>query len=327
MAAEYYACTFLEFKDMGLGEAADQVLKEGLRAYPGDGELLTLAKDRGIVEDKREGGPESPEGGLGQLLAAMMKSQEPSVKVRPELGTKHGLDFEGADFKDPELQGSDFWEKLKTRDLRSILLEHGGLIRVSDFLPQHKAHEAKETLHALQKSYWVESSSSAYEGELVESATHSFFRYDGDQLDNIVEHIRSMAPDDFPSFQAAMYQNGGNLCAHDDSNYFIVDKADRNQNQKFPAGSLLFRKIAVIYYLSKDWKTDYGGALVDMHEDKQYFPRFNSMVAFLVPRLHQVQELAPGSPPRFSLFGWFSDEKPYPTSEELARMPCFSTLA
>ena len=332
MAAEYYARAFLDFKDLGLDEAANQVLKEGLMACPTDSELLALAKSSGMpLHDsftKSTNVQESSD--LGQLLAAMMKSQAPSAKVAAnEAVQSSGIDcIDYKQCKDPEMQGSEFWKQLQSQDLRSILLQHGGLIRVSDFLPSHQAEKALSTLKALHKGKWVESNTSAYkEGEFVESAKHSFFRYDGDDLQGVVQEIRSMAAQYFPSFQAAMYENGGNLAAHDDSNYFVVDRTDKNQNERFPAGTLLFRKIAVIYYLTKDWQEDFGGSLMDMHGDgQQYFPRFNSMIAFLVPRVHQVQELAPGAPPRFSLFGWFSDEKPYPTAEELSQMPCFSTL-
>ena len=34
-------------------------------------------------------------------------------------------------------------------------------------------------------------------------------------------------------------------------------------------------------------------------------PRFNTLVAFRVPRWHAVTPLAPGAPRRLSLFGWF----------------------
>eukprot|EP00438_Fugacium_kawagutii_P006113 Skav220121 [mRNA] locus=scaffold731:63365:63571:- [translate_table: standard] len=66
---------------------------------------------------------------------------------------------------------------------------------------------------------------------------------------------------------------------------------------------------------------------MDLHDGTSHLvPRFNSMVAFLVPRLHQVQELAAGAPPRFSVFGWFSDDRPYPPPAELVKMPWLSTL-
>ena len=308
---------------MGLEAAADEVLKEGLAAYPTHGDLLSLAKMRGIACERQAAVPSG--GGIEGLLAGMMKSQQPSVKVSGLVSDT--LDLQGYQCKESEMSSVDFWQQLERVDLRSILLEHGGLIRVSDFLPEEEAEEALKRLKALEESVWAESSSNAYkEGDSAQGARHNFFRYDGDQLENVIGKLRAMAPDDFPSFQAAMYRKGGNLAAHDDSNYFVVEKADKNQTERFPAGSLLFRKVAVIYYLTKDWQEDFGGALMDLHQDRFFYPRFNSMVAFLVPRLHQVQELMPGSPSRFSIFGWFSDEKQYPSAEELAKMPCFSTL-
>ena len=346
LMADYYATAFRDFKDLGLDDAANQVLKEGLTAYPMDDVLLSLAKSRGISQGDEVNGKQhnsgyvSESGDLGQLLFGMMQSQAPSIKVR-NVPEPERIDLEvpnASNSRDLEMEGTVFWQELQKKDLTSILLEHGGLIRVSNLLPEPVALNALETLQNLPNSDWSESNSSAYqdEGEFGDkSAKHKFSRYDGDRLDEIIGRIRSMSPNLFPSFQAAKYESGGNLSAHDDSNYFVVAKTDKNQSQSYPSGSLLFRKIAVIYYLTKDWKKDNGGSLMDLHHAKDgltasasaLVPRFNSMVAFLVPRLHQVEELAAGAPPRFSVFGWFSDDRPYPPANELRRMPWLSTLA
>merc|ERR1712203_281093 len=82
----------------------------------------------------------------------------------------------------------------------------------------------------------------------------------------------------------------------------------------WPAGKVMHRKIAVISYFARDWRREYGGCFRDLHVQEQpevIVPTFNSLVAFLVPRVHEVEELAADCPPRLSVFGWFSDDQPY----------------
>lgn len=63
----------------------------------------------------------------------------------------------------------------------------------------------------------------------------------------------------------------------------------------------------MIYYLTNEWKEEDGGMLIDLCTGKRYLPEFNSLVAFLVPRFHQVSQVKRrlGRDPRFSVFGWF----------------------
>jgi len=45
--------------------------------------------------------------------------------------------------------------------------------------------------------------------------------------------------------------------------------------------------------------------LIDIDADsKKYVPEFNSLIAFTVPRWHQV-EVMQTDRPRYSIFGWF----------------------
>lgn len=49
--------------------------------------------------------------------------------------------------------------------------------------------------------------------------------------------------------------------------------------------------VALILYLTKDWKEQYGGLLVDDEAPegpKPYVPLFNSAVVFRIPRWHTV---------------------------------------
>jgi Rps23 Pro-64 3,4-dihydroxylase Tpa1-like proline 4-hydroxylase len=64
------------------------------------------------------------------------------------------------------------------------------------------------------------------------------------------------------------------------------------------------REIAIIYYLTKDWKSEFGGTLVDIPTGHEYVPEFNSLIAFSIPRFHEVKAVTCDRP-RYSLFGWF----------------------
>ena len=56
--------------------------------------------------------------------------------------------------------------------------------------------------------------------------------------------------------------------------------------------------------MTRDWRADMGGTLVDLEDGaRQYVPQWNSVVAFRVPRYHQVTALATDRP-RYSVFGW-----------------------
>lgn len=326
MAAEYYASSYREFKEMGMDELAVSVLKEGLQAHPLDEGLAELCRENGLGDEVRLPAKAPTEQiTLEQLLTGSITTMKPQMQRPAEED-----EIAPTEFKDPEMNGDEFWSALRSQKLKALLLERGGLIRVSDFLPKELAEKTFATMQSLQPGEWSESNSSLYDdkGQYGDkSASHWFYRYDGDKLDDTVREIQSIGSGFFPSFQAAKYETSGNLSAHDDSNYFRVPPTDPNRSKEYPAGQLLFRKIAVIYYLTKDWRQDYGGALLDLHgETKQLLPRFNSLVAFLVPRVHQVEELAAGCPPRFSIFGWFSDTAPYPNEQGLAKRPWLSTM-
>eukprot|EP00928_Gymnodinium_smaydae_P039998 TRINITY_DN27204_c0_g1_i1.p1 TRINITY_DN27204_c0_g1~~TRINITY_DN27204_c0_g1_i1.p1 ORF type:complete len:350 (-),score=72.27 TRINITY_DN27204_c0_g1_i1:312-1361(-) len=69
------------------------------------------------------------------------------------------------------------------------------------------------------------------------------------------------------------------------------------------------RIAAAAYYLVQDgWKASFGGEFVDLDRGKKrrVRPEFNTLVAFEVPRLHEVAPVrAPPGCERLSLFGWW----------------------
>jgi len=67
---------------------------------------------------------------------------------------------------------------------------------------------------------------------------------------------------------------------------------------------------AMAYYLTRNWKDDYGGKFVDLQTNVSHSPDFNTMVVFDVPRLHEVTAVcAPPASARHSIFGWWLMEE------------------
>ena len=66
------------------------------------------------------------------------------------------------------------------------------------------------------------------------------------------------------------------------------------------------RDVAIILYLSKSWKFDMGGLFVDLAAQPAFpvVPKFNTLICFKVPRLHQVTPIEDATVKRYSLFGW-----------------------
>jgi Rps23 Pro-64 3,4-dihydroxylase Tpa1-like proline 4-hydroxylase len=66
---------------------------------------------------------------------------------------------------------------------------------------------------------------------------------------------------------------------------------------------LCSRNIACIYYLTQGWTAADGGHLVDLEAPggpQQHLPAFNSVVAFRIPRWHEVKPVT-GDKPRYSV--------------------------
>ncbi|CAJ1406842.1 unnamed protein product [Effrenium voratum] len=90
------------------------------------------------------------------------------------------------------------------------------------------------------------------------------------------------------------------------------------------APSVPFRRwVAAAYYLNKDWKPSFGGQFVDLESEEgaaKHSPDFNTLVAFEVPRLHEVSAVRKGHA-RYSLFGWWlvEDAPHAPHAQSLKR--------
>ena len=106
-------------------------------------------------------------------------------------------------------------------------------------------------------------------------------------------------------FDFARYGKRDHIAKHDDRaivSFPMVDEAGETYDA--PAS----RAVAAIYYLSREWKAQYGGALVDLEasdEPKHYVPQFNRLILFRVPRWHLVEAVKTDKAKRMSIFGWF----------------------
>jgi Rps23 Pro-64 3,4-dihydroxylase Tpa1-like proline 4-hydroxylase len=110
------------------------------------------------------------------------------------------------------------------------------------------------------------------------------------------------------TFQLARYQRGHFIEKHDDKAYVKLDDPDEDRMVSYT------RDVAIIFYFNKNWTSDDGGILVDHKRTREHKPVFNSMVAFRVPRLHEVTPVK-SDRNRFSLFGWFLSNEDYVTSK------------
>ncbi len=193
------------------------------------------------------------------------------------------------------------------------LLKKNGIVVIDDFLPEHVANGA---LRALENhSDWNETLSDRdYISNRLLSASHaednnishrfvsSKASSDG-TLQSILRIMSVLRPEAIPSFSAAKYVRGDHIEPHDDKAFVNVRMEDGSTAQ-------CCRDIACILYLTKDWKEEDGGLFVDLENEAgplRIVPRFNTMVAFRVPRMHEVTAVV-GDRARYSIFGWFLSE-------------------
>jgi hypothetical protein len=199
----------------------------------------------------------------------------------------------------------------------------GNLLLVKNVFPSHVAEDILKILEAIPDKKW--NATTAEDAIGYNNVSHRF--------DSIKSHpdlelaFRAMTflapvagpleegeeePSRLPTtFSAACYRarkdGADHIKPHDDRAFTDV---------KMDNGTLVLhsRSIAIILYLSRNWKREHGGVLLDFEDSndpskpKEYCPEFNSMVAFMVPRWHQVTDVTEPGKRRYSLFGWVLEE-------------------
>lgn len=195
-------------------------------------------------------------------------------------------------------------------DLEQRVRDHGGLLRIPNFLPRAVARFIYDTLRAIPDTTWIETA--ADEDVRQNNINHAFYsckNNPGDAcLASILRVFTIIFPDDLSVFSAAKYvgDHSHGIERHDDRAYVPVKMEDTGEVVTCS------RKVALIYYLgdgeNEPWHRDKGGMLIDCEasnglEKHEYAPDFNSLIVFQIPRYHIV---TPVKPPchRYSIFGW-----------------------
>jgi hypothetical protein len=201
------------------------------------------------------------------------------------------------------MDASELHEQLRYVGLEDLLARNGGLLKVTNILPKKEAYSVLNTLKALPEGDWVQS-----------QAPHRFSRYDGDAIDDLKRSAIALCPSKFGRFFGGKSLQGDLIANQDEAGKFQIGMSDKWATAQYPVGHTMYRKIAMIYYFTDEWSVAHGGCLVDRfnsHDPKLIVPEFNSLVMFLVPRDHEVTEMLPGSPARYTVFGWLCDDEPY----------------
>ena len=196
------------------------------------------------------------------------------------------------------------------------------LVRVRNFLPAKAAAGARAALEALPPSAWegadaaadVASDDGGAKGGGAGSAMHSYRVGDGAGSADVAKLLRLVAGC-FPAkarrrlgglrarLQCARYARGDFIEPHDDAAFATIG-AGGGGGDGAGAGVLASRDVALVYYLTRGWRADLGGCLVDLEGPGELIvPEFNTLVAFRVPRLHEVTRMATDRP-RLTVFGW-----------------------
>mmetsp|Transcript_4802 Transcript_4802/g.5928 ORF Transcript_4802/g.5928 Transcript_4802/m.5928 type:complete len:238 (+) Transcript_4802:2-715(+) len=195
-----------------------------------------------------------------------------------------------------DIKGLKKWaEKI---NVEKLLAENDGFVLVENFFPDFVASGALKALKELPEDEWDVSNGSTEE---YNDVSHSFFSNDSYGIvPDIIRAFMVLLPNKLPSISAAMYKETGHISSHDDKDVIGVEMAN---------GEALWhsREIAVVYYLTKDWKESYGGLFHDEKTGNYYTPQFNSCLFFRVPRVHEVTPVTTCNI-RYSFFGWYMIE-------------------
>ncbi|KAI8468679.1 MAG: hypothetical protein J3K34DRAFT_477473 [Monoraphidium minutum] len=188
-------------------------------------------------------------------------------------------------------------------DLEARLAAGGGLTKIRGLLPRRAAAGLLALLRSLPAAAWADTR--AGRDYAANNISHAFEstkgRAAGSRLRGALEKafraLSLLLPGSLFTFSAARYSRGHHIEPHDDRAYTDVMMDDGQVVQ-------CSRRVAAIYYLTPDWKEEWGGHLLDMETGQAHVPEFNTLIAFRIPRFHVVTPVDTDQP-RYSIFGWF----------------------
>lgn len=164
-------------------------------------------------------------------------------------------------------------------------------------MPDSVAQLALKTLQEMPRESW--NLTQADRDASRNNVAHRFSsrRFGSETLTHLFRVLGELLPGELNSFSAGRYLHRDHIERHDDRQYTDVRMEDGST-------VLCSRTVAVIWYLTPDWRKEWGGAFHDLETGEEILPEFNTLVAFHVPRFHAVLPVT-GKTPRFSIFGWF----------------------
>lgn len=178
-------------------------------------------------------------------------------------------------------------------DLHKKVTDGGGFTMIDNFLPDQIALNIESILTNLHGTSW--SPTKASEDYTNNNIAHVFMGSKNYPYAKQIQKLfHQLDPQQEFTFQAGRYTKGHFIDPHDDNATKIVDQIQYR------------RTMALVYYVTRNWTHSDGGLFVDMFQgrEKQFVPKFNSLVAFYVPRQHKVTPVI-SDKTRYSLFGWF----------------------
>jgi Rps23 Pro-64 3,4-dihydroxylase Tpa1-like proline 4-hydroxylase len=134
-------------------------------------------------------------------------------------------------------------------------------------------------------------------GQLPDSVNKLFKYLKSDECLQWITKASGRKCDDF-SGACARYFGGNHLTRHNDL-----------YMRKKPDGAVTTRVVTFNYYLTKNWRSDWGGNFVWENPAAKLTPTFNTLVLFPVGHdsMHFVEEVSKdASSPRLAFTGWFT---------------------
>eukprot|EP00238_Polyblepharides_amylifera_P011596 CAMPEP_0196580980 /NCGR_PEP_ID=MMETSP1081-20130531/31818_1 /TAXON_ID=36882 /ORGANISM="Pyramimonas amylifera, Strain CCMP720" /LENGTH=348 /DNA_ID=CAMNT_0041901043 /DNA_START=76 /DNA_END=1122 /DNA_ORIENTATION=+ len=213
---------------------------------------------------------------------------------------------------------------LNQYNFKELLQQGQGIVHIQNFFPESVAESILRRIEGVPQASYEAASSEKYD-----SVEHRFSLAEMDNDDfllDISKVLWRMMPSTLPNFSIGRYSKNDHISPHDDK---VLEQYTRKEYQEkmgkylgcdpkdVPLTKALktnheidfSREVALVYYLNKDWKTDFGGLFIDLEADKPYLPEFNNLVAFTVPRMHGVTPVVSKSKSnprkRYSIFGWW----------------------